>query len=75
MQCREAAPQIQDVLGAYLDAVVANDWLSHAAVDVDTPQAGDAAGRLAQLFNDESGDLRRISNRHWKQVRRVHKRI
>ena len=44
---------LQDVLGAHQDAVVATDWLYQAAVEIGDARTGYAAGRLAQIFDDE----------------------
>jgi CHAD domain-containing protein len=71
---RELA-ELQDILGAHQDAVVAADWLCAAAVEIGDPKAGFAAGRLAQIFDDERRTLRTDWQRQWKRVRRAHRRL
>jgi len=66
---------LQDVLGAHQDAVVATDWLYRTAVEVGDARTGYAAGRLAQLFDDERRALRSEWRRQWKRVRKAHRRL
>jgi CHAD domain-containing protein len=67
--------KLQDVLGAHQDAVVATDWLSHATVDLGDPKASYAAGRLAQVFDDDRRKLHAEWRRQWERVRRAHRRL
>jgi len=64
---------LQDVLGAHQDAVVATDWLYQAAVEIGDARTGYAAGRLAQIFDDERRALRAEWRRQWKRVRKAHR--
>jgi len=67
--------KLQNILGTHQDAVVAADWLHHATVDLGDPKASYAAGRLAQIFDNEHRKLRRKWQRKWKRVRRAHRRL
>jgi CHAD domain-containing protein len=67
--------KLQDVLGTHQDAVVATDCLHHATMDLADPKASYAAGRLAQVFDDERRKLHREWRRQWERVRRAHRRL
>jgi CHAD domain-containing protein len=66
---------LQDVLGAHQDAVVATEWLYDTAVEIGDARTGYAAGRLAQIFDDERRALRTEWRRQWKRVRKAHRRL
>jgi CHAD domain-containing protein len=66
---------LQDVLGAHQDAVVATDWLYQTAVEIGDARTGYAAGRLAQIFDDERRALRTEWRRQCKRVRKAHRRL
>ena len=66
---------LQDVLGAHQDAVVATDWLYQTAVQIGDARTGYAAGRLAQIFDDERRALRTEWRRQWKRGRKAHRRL
>ncbi len=74
-QLAKELAELQDILGAHQDAVVAADWLYQTTVDVGDARAGYAAGRLAQIFDDERRALRTEWRRQWKRVRKAHRRL
>jgi CHAD domain-containing protein len=71
----EELAELQDILGAHQDAVVATDWLYRTTVELDDARTGYAAGRLAQIFDDERRALGTQWRRQWKRVRKAHRRL
>ena len=71
----EELGELQDILGAHQDAVVATDWLYRTTLELDDARTGYAAGRLAQIFDDERRALGTEWRRQWKRVRKAHRRL
>ncbi|HEY3833327.1 MAG TPA: CHAD domain-containing protein [Acidimicrobiia bacterium] len=66
----DALADLQDVLGAHQDAVVAIAWLSDAARDSDTQPIAFAAGRLAARYELDMVDARRTWQSQWARAKR-----
>ena len=62
------AKQMQDVLGAHQDAVVAQGRIRDWAASSFTPESGFAAGRLVQLERDRMAAARRDWPALWKKL-------
>jgi len=62
------AKQMQDVLGAHQDAVVAQTRIRDWAASSFTPETGFAAGRLVQLERDRMAAARRDWPALWTKL-------
>jgi CHAD domain-containing protein len=65
----DAVTQLQDVLGAHQDAVVARAWLAKAALECDAAEAY-ALGMLAEIERARALDARAAFPKAWRAARR-----